>query len=68
MRMYGLGVVYKLICVGKRAIGRQDFRQDLVQDEQTTRHLGIKKNQKVDLRSTALKDAGSRAPEGVKFL
>ena len=31
----------------------------------TIRHLGIQKNQLVDLRSTALKDAGARALEGV---
>ena len=68
MLMDGLGVVYKLIGSGKRPIGRQDFRQDLVQYEQTIRHLGVQKNQKVDLRSTALKDSGSRALEGVKFL
>ena len=32
MLMNGLGVVNKLLGAGKRPIGRQDFRQHLVQD------------------------------------
>ena len=66
MLMDGLGVVNKLMGGGRRQIGRQEVVQDGGRKQTIGHLLGKRRTSRRDSRSTALKIAGARTPEGME--